>query len=243
MDPFVKQVQKRLNVLGFGPLNEDGLQGDLTDAAIIAFKKSVGLRERPYIGPITKSKLFPAMHASIAASAKQEKIPCWLVAARADDNITEIRGAEHNPAIVKMWEDIKLGGIKDDDTPWCAAFVGSKLEGCGIRSTRSGMARSYSKSKLFFRLNEPVLGAIVTFYRNGRSSGQGHVGFVEGIAKDGSVMVRGGNQGDAVNVRRFTTATTPKAFGLDGYFWPVGVPVPARRLVPGGSAPAGGKVT
>ncbi|EDR9797697.1 TIGR02594 family protein, partial [Salmonella enterica subsp. enterica serovar Zongo] len=62
--------------------------------------------------------------------------PKWLAEARRYIGEREIKGAQHNPLIVQMWRDIKRGGIKDDETPWCAAFVGAVLEHVGIKSTR-----------------------------------------------------------------------------------------------------------
>lgn len=51
--------------------------------------------------------------------------PKWLVEARRYIGEREIKGPKHNPKILQMWKDIKRGGIKDDETPWCAAFVGA----------------------------------------------------------------------------------------------------------------------
>lgn len=56
--------------------------------------------------------------------------PKWLTEARRYIGEREIKGPQHNPLIVQMWKDIKRGGIKDDETPWCAAFVSSVLNSC-----------------------------------------------------------------------------------------------------------------
>ncbi len=69
--------------------------------------------------------------------------PKWLTEARRYIGEREIKGPQHNPLIVQMWKDIKRGGIKDDETPWCAAFVSSVLERGGIKSTRFESAGSY----------------------------------------------------------------------------------------------------
>ena len=52
-----RAVQQRLRALGFdsGPI--DGIRGPKTDAAITAFKKSIGFRARPYFGPLTEQAL------------------------------------------------------------------------------------------------------------------------------------------------------------------------------------------
>lgn len=68
----------------------------------------------------------------------------WVDEARRHIGLTEIKGPQHNPEIVAMWKAIKRGGIRDDETPWCAAFVGACLERVGIQSTRFEGARSYA---------------------------------------------------------------------------------------------------
>jgi surface antigen len=49
--------------------------------------------------------------------------------------------------------------------------------------------------------------------------GGGHVGFVDSVNADGSLNILGGNQGDAVNVRRFTRDR------LIALRWPAGVAI------------------
>ena len=62
--------------------------------------------------------------------------PLWLTIAREYIGVKEIAGTKHNPVIIQMWQRVMLP-FKDDETPWCAGFVGSCLERAGIRSTRS----------------------------------------------------------------------------------------------------------
>lgn len=146
--------------------------------------------------------------------------PKWVELARQFIGLNEIKGSQHHPEIVQMWKDIKRGGIKDDETPWCAAFTGAMLERAGIRSSRFESAKSYLEwgEELF----GPVPGCVVVFTR----VGGGHVGFVVGQDPQGRLLVLGGNQADAVNI---------KAFPLDrvsGYRWPSGEPLPAIEDLP-----------
>lgn len=127
--------------------------------------------------------------------------PFWMPEARKYINLQEVKGAVHNPAILKMWDDIKLGGVNDDETPWCASYVGAVLERSGLLSTRSGWARSYLDWG--YKLDEPQFGCVVVFARSG---GGGHVGFVTGRDERGWLHVLGGNQGDAVNEKLFDPA-------------------------------------
>ncbi|MEX3086109.1 TIGR02594 family protein [Escherichia coli] len=137
--------------------------------------------------------------------------PKWLAEARKYIGERELKGQKHNPLILQMWRDIKRGGIKDDETPWCAAFTGAVLERCGIKSTRFESAGSYLGWGE--QLLKPALGCVVVFKRDGG----GHVGFVVGQTKIGDLLVLGGNQSDAVNVRAFPRSR------VSGYRWPVGV--------------------
>lgn len=144
----------------------------------------------------------------------------WVDEARKFIGLNEIKGAKHAPEIVQFWKDIKRGGIKDDETPWCAAFVGSMLERCGIKSSRFEGAKSYLEWGQ--KLDSPVEGCVVVFSREGG----GHVGFVVGQDKAGNLLVLGGNQQDAVNIKSFPLSRKPV------YRWPEGQPVPANRELP-----------
>ena len=72
----------------------------------------------------------------------EKELP-WIARARQFIGLREIAGPKHAPEILQMWRDIKRGGIKDDETPWCAAFVGAALENVGIKSTRFEGAHLY----------------------------------------------------------------------------------------------------
>ncbi|EJF8031363.1 TIGR02594 family protein [Escherichia coli] len=137
--------------------------------------------------------------------------PGWIIEARKYIGERELKGPKHNPLILQMWRDIKRGGIKDDETPWCAAFVGSVLERCGIKSTRFESAGSYLGWGE--QLLKPAFGCVVVFKRDGG----GHVGFVVGQNSAGDLLVLGGNQSDAVNIKAFPRSR------VSGYRWPAGV--------------------
>ena len=151
--------------------------------------------------------------------------PTWLEEARKHLGVREIPGVNHHPLILRMWKAIKRGGIKDDETPWCAAFVGFCLENVGIVSSRFESARSYLTWGR--KLDNPVVGCVVVFSRDGG----GHVGFVTGMDNAGRLLVLGGNQGNEVNIRSFPRDR------VTGYRWPLAVPVPSSSLAVG-SAPA-----
>ena len=148
----------------------------------------------------------------------------WIKEARRFIGEREIKGPKHNPLIVQWWKDIKRGGIRDDETPWCAAFTGAMLEHVGIRSTRFESAKSYLDWGI--ELKEPAYGCVVVFTR----TGGGHVGFVVGRDEKGNLLVLGGNQGDAVSVAAFSVSR------VSGYRWPYGVQFDKQPLPLGNAA-------
>lgn len=150
----------------------------------------------------------------------------WLVTGYSLLGLREIKGSQHHPEILQMWKDIKRGGIKDDETAWCAAYVGAMFERNGIRSTRFEGAASYATWG--DKLDKPVYGCVAV----GKRTGGGHVGFVVGITADGDPILLGGNQGDSVSVARY-----PKA-NIVGYRWPTGYPLSTKELPVGTAAAA-----
>ncbi len=149
-------------------------------------------------------------------------LPPWLAKAREYLGMREIKGLEHNPLILRMWMAIRMSGIRDDETPWCAAFVGSCLEQTGYVSTRAGNARSYNKWGV--ELPGPAVGAIVTYWRGSRGSWKGHTNLVVGQDPEGNLLAIGGNQGDEVSIRAYPAKGDPGSRVLS-YRFPKGYPV------------------
>jgi uncharacterized protein (TIGR02594 family) len=140
--------------------------------------------------------------------------PRWLEIAEGYIGTTEFKGIRHNPIIVGFWKLIRRSGIKDDETPWCAAFVGGCLEQAGIASTRFESAASYLRWGR--EIANPVVGCVAVISR----SGGNHVFFVIGENKDGTKLVGiGGNQSDAVTIATFDITR------IRGYRWPQGIPM------------------
>lgn len=128
--------------------------------------------------------------------------PAWLAAAWRELGQKEIGGAADNARIVAYFRDAGHAYVADDETAWCAAFVGAMLERCGLTSTRSLRARSYLAWGE--AIAEPRLGAVAVLTR-GADPALGHVGFVVGET-DGRLVLLGGNQGNAVAVSAFDRA-------------------------------------
>lgn len=192
------EIQRRLNALGYSAGPVDGLIGPRT---LGAMSGALDRLESPNARP----------EPPVAETERDLSDPKWIAEARQYIGQREIKGSAHNPTILRWWKLIK-SSFKDDETAWCAAFVGGVLEQCGITSTRSAAARSY----LDFgkTLDKPAYGCVVVFWRGSPSGWSGHVGFIVGKDKRGNLMVLGGNQSDAVNIKPFSKSR------VLGYRWP-----------------------
>ena len=117
--------------------------------------------------------------------------------------VKEIAGAQHNPKIIEMAAVTGNSWVQDDETPWCAAYVGYCLERANVRCTRSLRARSYETFGKNVPLAKAQRGDVAVFTR-GNDGRSGHVGFVWEVG-NGWLDVLGGNQGDQVCIKRFGT--------------------------------------
>ena len=150
------------------------------------------------------------------------KDPPWLAYARRQIGVREIAGPRHEPRVLAMWRRIgRWAGIavQTDEVPWCGAFVADcLLTGAGIKPVAiSARARAWATwgGPISLAATRPPLGAIAVFGREGG----GHVGFVVAAHHEGSLDILGGNQGNAVNIRRFPRSR------LIALRWPAGVPM------------------
>ena len=114
---------------------------------------------------------------------------------------TEGPGPADNPIIMEMYASVGHDWVEHDSVAWCAAFVGHCCERAGIRSTRKLTARSYLDWGVPVEVAEAQQGDIGVIPR-GNSNWQGHVFFIDRIEGQW-VWGLGGNQDDAVNVKRY----------------------------------------
>jgi uncharacterized protein (TIGR02594 family) len=121
--------------------------------------------------------------------------------ARSYIGTTEGPGPADNPVIMEMYASVGHDWVEHDSVAWCAAFVGHCLERAGIRSTRKLTARSYLDWGVPVDVADAEPGDIGVIPR-GSSSWQGHVFFIDRIEGQW-VWGLGGNQNDAVNVKRY----------------------------------------
>lgn len=144
----------------------------------------------------------------------------WMVTARSLIGEREIKGPKHNSKIVAMWTSIRSTWFTDDETPWCAGFIGHCLEVNGIKSTRSAAAASYRNFGV--KLDRPAYGCIAV---KGRTGGN-HVTFIVGRDRQGRLLGLGGNQNDMVKISTFP------ANAFDTFVWPTIYPRAERFDLP-----------
>lgn len=121
--------------------------------------------------------------------------------------IWEWLGKDHNPQVLKYFKEIGQKWVKDDETPWCAAFVNWCLLKAGKPHTGKLNARSFLTYGVSTK--KPTLNDIVVFWRGSKDGAEGHVGFYVAETKT-SIYVLGGNQNQQVNISKY-----PKAQLLD----------------------------
>jgi len=128
--------------------------------------------------------------------------PRWLALAWEDLGVAETPGPQHTERVLAYYADVGHAQITDDETAWCAAFLGSCLERAGIASARSLLARSY------LEWGEPAPSprpGTVAVLSRGNDPTLGHVGFIVGSTAT-DIILLGGNQSDAVTVEVFPRA-------------------------------------
>lgn len=119
----------------------------------------------------------------------------WYEVARRELGVKELQGIADNPRIVEYHATTTLRAT-DDEVPWCSSFVNWCMFKAGYYGTRSAAARSWAGWGV--KIDKPVKGCVVVLTRKGG----GHVGFFDG-EDESNIILLGGNQDDAVNVRRF----------------------------------------
>lgn len=144
----------------------------------------------------------------------------WIEEAlKYNNKVKEIPGPQHNSTIIKWLKNLKAWYFNDDD-PWCGIYVAECFRAVGLIIPKLYMRAKEWGAGWGVKLPQPIYGCVVVFERKGG----GHVGFVVGETKDGLLAVMGGNQGNAVNVAKFTKDR------VVGYYWPRDYSLPPNGM-------------
>jgi uncharacterized protein (TIGR02594 family) len=136
-----------------------------------------------------------------------KNVPEWVVAALNERGVSETPGPGSTDRIGDYLEMVRQS--RDDEVPWCAAFVQCMLAEAGIFGTGEPNAQSYLQ---WGDECEERLGAIVVLKR-GTEPWQGHVCFLLDWDADNLYCI-GGNQSDRVKISVYTREK------LMGLRWP-----------------------
>jgi uncharacterized protein (TIGR02594 family) len=208
-----RELQAALKARGFDPGPIDGVIGRNSIAAIRAFQAANGLTVDGIAGPATRAKL-AASEVKAASDPLHSLSMPWFIEAQRAIGVQEDTGPGSNPLIIGWARRLRID-YANDEIAWCGLFVahciGLTLPGEALPTNPLG-ARTWGRFGVPCPVPQP--GAIMTFWRGSPTGWQGHVGFYLG-EDAGAFHILGGNQGNAVNVKRFArsrflTARWPK---------------------------------
>lgn len=225
----LRKVQAALNAKGFGPVAVDGVFGPKTSKAVRAFKRSVGLADRDYIGPVTYARMTgdtTALTGHIAPSITVT--PSWYLEMAAMLGKHEVR--DHDE--LALW--LKSDGATVGDpakVPWCADAVATAIRRVLPNDPLPSNPYLAANWVHFGKEVSPQRGCILSFWRGSRSSSKGHVGFYAG-ENDDNFYVLGGNQNNMICI----APISKKRLRKGGSRWPLTgiVPTGCRVIMSGG---------
>lgn len=123
--------------------------------------------------------------------------------------VSEAPGAVAHPQILAMLR-LDSEWPKDDEVPWCSAFVNYIAWLLRLPRSKALNARSWLSVGAPIALADAAAGFdICVFWRGSKDGPQGHVAFFAGLESDGIAQrlhVLGGNQGDRVSVAEYPVA-------------------------------------
>lgn len=204
----VKRVQERLDELGFEPGPIDGMMGPQTESAIVAYKRSRGLRPRPWVGPKTWAKLMGPQPKPMSREEDNGDDLPWMKEGKRVLNLHEI----YDNKELTEWLASDGHALGDpSEFPWCGDFVETAI--------RSTLPKEKIMKNPYWALNwqkwgiqtKPTYGCIFSIKRRGG----GHVGFI--VGEDATrYYCLGGNQANRVSI----VPTAKNRFEPKSFRWP-----------------------
>ena len=165
----------------------------------------------------------PGSPAAPTLPTKVEPVdPPWLTLALAEmkRGVKEIAGSKHNPRIIEYHQATSLKS-KEDEVPWCAAFMSWLFVQCGIANPKSARAKDFSVHPTMLKLKRPIRGCVVVYTR----VGGGHVDlYISGYAT-GMIKGLGGNESNTIKDGPQSESS------VVGYFWPRDFALPPGAIL------------
>ncbi len=155
----------------------------------------------------------------LAGGVVRASYPLWLAEARRNIGLREIPGPRHEGRILAFFKAAMAGWFKDDETPWCGAFVAYCMVKAGLPIPPKGEAVRARAWARWGVACPPRVGAVAIFGREGG----GHVGLAVGESAT-HLYILGGNQSNEVNIMPIAKAR------LIALRWPAGVALSPVRL-------------
>lgn len=153
---------------------------------------------------------------------KEEQSPKILVEAVKMLGVKEIVGKQHNPVIMGWAKELKMEKIYvSDEIPWCGLAIAYACFKAGTEVVKAPL-RALSWAEYGNKVEEPMLGDILTFKRDGG----GHVGIYVGEDKE-CYHVLGGNQGNSMSVSRIVKS---RLYQARRTAWKVAQPANVRKV-------------
>lgn len=154
---------------------------------------------------------------------QEEKAPKILVEAVKMLGTKEIVGKQHNPVILGWAKETGLNKVYTaDEIPWCGLAIAYACHKAEVEVVDKPLW-ALNWAKYGTKVSEPMLGDILTFKRDGG----GHVGIYVGEDED-CYHVLGGNQGNAMNVKRILKTRLYQARRTK---WKVAQPANVRKVL------------
>ena len=202
-------VQTRLKELGFDPGKIDGILGPRTNSAIIAFKRSLGLKPRAWVGKKTWE--------SLSQNNPVADLP-WIEEARKALNRHEV----YDNKWLKKWlssDDHTLGDPAK--FPWCGDFVETAIR-LALPGEPVPKNPYWALNWLEFGIRTlPTYGAVASIKR----PEGGHVCFIMG--EDATrYYCAGGNQGN----KSCVVPIDKSRFTPESFRWPATFPTRAITM-------------
>lgn len=121
----------------------------------------------------------------------------------------EFAGEDDNP-FIRWSHSLCTIGEQPDSVPWCSSFLNALAWMLRLPRSKSAMARSWLEVGVPVAIGDAEPGYDVVILQRGSgpqpgpeiTNAPGHVGLYAGT-EGGYVLVLGGNQSDAVNIRRY----------------------------------------